>query len=384
MSIEKLAYRGGTPAFKTPKPVGQLFFPTWDQYKKAMHGIFQRQYYTNQGCLTDLLERKLQSFLGVNHVICVTNATVGLMMAAEALELSGKVLMPAQTFIATPLSALRCGLEPVFCDVDLETHHITPETLEEAFVDGVSAVLGVHLWGSAADINGVKAWATERDLKVYWDSAQSMGCKINDQQTGRFASIEVFSLHATKIVSAGEGGCITTSDGALAEKLRNIRSSYGIGEKVDVVKTANGRMSEFQAAMALLSLENYKKNLDHNSALRSVYAEYLKGINGITLEPLHGVTSSNKQSIVVRVDPNLFGMNRDTLMALLKSENILARRYFYPGAHRTGQFKPHARAPLPNTDILSDRILALPIGGLISEHDVQTICGLIKIISQNG
>ena len=384
MSLKVLACLGGEPEFINPLPVGQLYFPTWERYRSAMHDIFEQEYYTNHGPMVQLLEEKFAKFLDVKHVVCVTNATIGLMMAAEALELSGKVLTPAHTFVATPLSLTRCGLEPVFCDVDLVTHHITPETLERAFVPDVSAVLGVHLWGSAANIIAIMEWAKKRNLKVYWDSAQAVGCSIQNQRIGGLVPIEVFSLHATKIVSAGEGGCITTNDSVLADKLRNIRSSYGVRKPVTVVKTASGRMSEFQAAIALLSLENYDENVAHNVLLRRIYQENLRGIPGVTLEPLHGVTESNQQSVVIRVDKKTFGVSRDELVKALEAENILARRYFYPGAHRIDQFADFSQSVLPNTDTLSQQILALPIGSRVSDEDVQKICKLIEIIGIHG
>ena len=384
MTIKNLAHLGGTPEFADPLPVGQLYFPTWDNYQSAMQGIFDRQYYTNHGRMVQLLEQKLADFLGVKHALCVTNATIGLMMAAQALDLSGKVLVPSHTFIASPLSLWWCGLEPVFCDVDLTTHHMTPQTLDNALEDAitpdVSAVLGVHLWGSCANVPEITEWAQGHNLKIYWDCAQAMGCSINNQPVGSFGAIEVFSLHATKVVSAGEGGCITTNDDDLAHKLRSIRSSYGVGKSVPIVKTSNGRMSEFQAAIALLSLEDYDKNVAHNATLRGIYEENLQDIAGITLEPLHGVTKSSQKSIIIRVDKKTYGLSRDDLMHALTAENVLARRYFYPGGHRTEQFAKCTHTPLPNTDILSDTILVLPIGARISGDDVYRICQLIKKI----
>lgn len=384
MSIKNLACLGGEPEFSEVLPVGQLYFPSWQRYQSAMAGIFDRQYYTNSGPMVQSLEQKLADFLGVNHVICVTNATIGLMMAAEALELSGKVLVPSHTFIASPLSLTWCGLEPVFCDVDLTTHHITPATLEKALIPDVSAVLGVHLWGSVANVSEITEWAKDRNLKVYWDSAQAMGCSIKNRPIGSFDSLEVFSLHATKVVSATEGGCITTNDDRLAHKLRNVRSMYGIKKTVPIPKKLNGRMSEFQAAIALLSLEDYDDNVAHNATLRGIYEENLQNIAGITLEPLHNVTKSNQQSIVIRVDKSIFGLSRDDLMQALIAENVMARRYFYPGAHRTEQFAKYAQTPLPNTDMLSEQVLALPIGARISGDDVYRICQLIKTIGSQG
>lgn len=384
MSIKELSCMGGAPEFKDPIPFGQLYFPSWERYEAAMYEIFKRQYYTNQGVLTDLLEDKLQNFLNIDHVICVTNETIGLIMAAEALGLSGKVITPAHSGIASPLSILRCGLEPVFCDVDLQTQHVTPETLEESLVPGVSAILGVNLWGSLANTTDIAKWAKNHSLKVYWDSSQAMGCSKNNKEINTYESLEVFSLHSTQIINSGEGGCIATNNANLADKLRNIRSSYGVTKKVSVVKTSNGRMSEFQAALALMSLNDFDKNRYHNSLLRNVYKECLQSIPGVRLEPLYGVTISNQQNIVIRIDKNSYGLSRNALMEALIAENVIAQDYFQPSAHKFNQFSCFAHSALPNTDTLSKEILVLPTGSYLSEKEVQRICKLIKIIGENG
>jgi dTDP-4-amino-4,6-dideoxygalactose transaminase len=384
MSLRQLACLGGKPQFNEPIPVGQLYFPDWSTYETAMTDIFERQYYTNHGPLVQRLEHDLSRFLSVRHVICVTNATIGLIIAAEAMELSGKVLMPGLTFVATALSLSRCGLEPIFCDVDPETLHITTVTLNDAYEEGVSAVLGVNLWGSAADTVAVEAWADSHDLITYWDSAQAMGCSINGQALGGNGILEVFSMHATKIVSAGEGGFITTNDDDMADRLRNIRSSYGARGQATAVKTTNGRMSELQASIGILSLQNYEKNVNHNLNLRETYIRGLAKTGGINVEPLHGVSNSNASSLLIRVNEGGFGVSRDILHKALIAENILARNYYEPNVHRIDQFAKVRQWNLPHTDNIQCTLLALPLGSQVSEEAARSICDLIFQIAEKS
>ena len=384
MSLENLNCLGGPPEFQNPLPVGQLYMPSWERYENSMRDIFCNQKYTNDGPLLQHFEKKLAAFLDVKHVICVTNATFGLMIAAEALELSGKVLVPSFTFIATALSLSRCGLEPVFCDISELTHHITPETLQKAYIPGVTAVLGVHLWGSLADVHGINQWTKRNNLKLFWDSAQAFGCKSNDHRKSEYSDVEVFSFHATKIINSSEGGCISTNDSSIAKKLRNIRSSYGSGEPTLVTKKSNTQMSEFQAALGILSLEDYSKNINHNASIRSVYSEHLSTINGVSLVPLYGISESNQQSIVITVDETVFGLSRDTLYRALHKENVIARRYFYPATHNTPEFTQMPNPNLPNTEMLLKQTLLLPIGSRVSTGDVKKICALIKLIGAKG
>lgn len=382
MSAADFALFGAKPCFDEMIPVGQMYFPSWERYTEAMRGIFEREYYTNQGPLTDALEQKLQQFLGVKHAICVTNATIGLMMAAQALGLKGKVITPSFTFIATAQSLSWAGLEPVFCDVDLQSQQVTPELIAPLLSPDTSAILAVNLWGGSCKPAELSAWAKQQGIPIFFDSAHAFGCRTEAGMIGGFGEMEVFSFHATKTLSATEGGCVCTNDDMLAARLRNIRSSYGAGYPVEVVKTANGRMSEAQAAIALMSLEDFPKNRDNNARLFKLYEQGLKHIPGIALVQPANVTYSNYQYLVCRFDADEFGLSRELFLQLLKAENVLARRYFYPGSHRCVPYRDQLNATLANTDELCETGFQLPIGALVTETVVEQICALIQRIQQ--
>lgn len=384
MSINDLVVMGGDPEFRDPLPVGQLFFPTWHEYETAMKGIFDRQYYTNHGPLVSDFESALADFLGVREVISVTNNTIGLIMVADALKLRGKVIIPSFTFAATALSLKRCGLTPVFCDISSESFFPSVKELEDTYEDDVSAVIGVHLWGSCAPISSFSEWASKKRIKIYWDSAQAFGCHVDNQPVGGNGVAEIFSFHATKVLSCAEGGCITTNNSGLADHLRNIRSSYGVKTRVDVNRTTNGRMSEFQAALGLLALGAYENNVKHNLLIRTAYQNFLKGIDGIEIVPVLGNSISNYQSLVILVDKTVFGIDRDSLLNALRAEGILARRYFLPSLHTLPQFTFGRRYHLPNTEAFQAKNIVMPIGGLISVDIVERICRLIRMIKNQG
>lgn len=387
MKKETLAILGGGAAFDKPLPVGQLYFPSWDRYKSAMHGIFQRKYYTNQGPLVQELEHKLERFLGVKNVICVTNGTIGLMMASEAMMLSGKVILPSFTFIASAQALAWAGIDPVFCDIDPNTHQLDVDKLDALIDNDVTAIMGVNLWGGACDTVRLEKYAQARNLKLFFDSAQAFGSMVGETSVANFGSVSVFSFHATKVVSATEGGCLATNDDALAAKLRNIRSSYGAGAPVPVVKTSNGRMSEAQAAIALMSLEDFPQNQSKNEMLFNKYKKCLKDLPGIELIHPAGVTFSNYQYVVCEIDEKAFGMGRDTLLTILNADNIIARRYFYPGVHRSVGFESKYQQDansLTVTEEVCESAIQFPIGALVDESAVDKICGIIALIQENS
>ena len=384
---EAFALFGVAPALAAPLPVGQLYFPDWARYETAMRALFARGWYTNHGPLAQQLEARLAERMKVRHVVCVTNATLGLIMACEALGLTGKVIVPAFTFIATVQALSWAGLEPVFCDVDPHTHQITAERVAPLVDAQTRAILAVNLWGDACPAAPLQALADRHGLKLFFDSAHAMGCEIGGVPVGNFGSCEVFSFHATKVFSTVEGGCIATNDDALAARLRNIRSSYGAGPAVDVVKTSNGRLSEAQAAIGLMNLDDLDASLANNRALFAQYRQGLHGVPGLTLiEPRHA-NKTNHQYVVCEIDEAAFGLSRDALLGLLKAENIVARRYFHPGAHRSVPYVdslPQFADALPETDRLNGRLLQLPSGALVRPEHVAAICERIATAGRRG
>lgn len=379
--IDSFAIFGAKPAFDKKLPIGQFYFPSWERYEASFRGIFDRQYYTEQGPLAQQLEEKLQQFLGVKHAICVCNESIGFMMLADAMQLTGKVLVPAFNFVASAQALLWAGLEPVFCDADPDTHQIAIDQLSALIDKDVSAIMGANLWGGACNPMVLSELADAHGIQSYFDSTQAFGCAVDGVQIGNFGRAEVFSFHATNILSATEGGCICTNDDDLAGRLRNMRSSAGAGKPVNVTKTVNGRMSEAQAAIALMSLEDFLSNQKNNESLYLLYKKYLGAIPGLhPVEPT-GVSFSNYQNLVCIVDEHEFGLSTDLLLAVLHAENINAQRCFYPGLHRSCQLvknMPSYENRCPSTDQICASCIQLPIGNQVSAQCVERICNILN------
>ena len=379
--LSDFALAGGTREFSAEQHVGQLYFPEWAQYEAAMRGIIDRQYYTNHGPLVRELEARLEDFLRVKNAVTVTNATLGLYLAYLALGLEGKILMPSFTFIAAAQAAVLTGLDPVFCDVDPGTHQMTPAIAEQALESNVSAVCPVNLWGGTVDIPAFDDWARSHGLSLIFDSAHGFGVESTEGRLGRFGRAEVFSFHATKIMSATEGGCVCTDDDELAERIRNMRSNYGIRRPTSVRLTVNARLSEAQAAIALLNLERVDQHIACNRAIFETYRSALEALPGVRLVEPSNVSRSNYQYVVIEIAEELFGMSRDLLWSVLRAEGVRARRYFKPGIHRSVPFDrmyPHYVEALPVTDALCNTVLQLPIGALGTTEDAERIGALIR------
>lgn len=379
--VADLALFGGPPAFAQPLHVGQLNPPAMDAVEAVFRGIFERRWYANHGPLVREFEQAFAGFLGVRHAVAVTNGTVALMVLARALEVTGEVIVPAFTFPATAQALVWAGLTPVFCDVDPVSHNLSAEQVRRRLTPRTAAILGVHLWGRACDPEGLAALASEHGLRLAFDACHAIACTHGGKRIGGLGDAEVFSFHATKIINGAEGGCITTNDDALAARLRTIRSFHPGEEYADVPLRINGKMSEAQAALALIGLADVPRHAAANRARHEAYRTALAGLPGLRLLEYPAGEDNNCQYLVVDVAADACGLTRDELFELLKAENVICRRYFHPGAHRMPPFRDdpaHRNLSLPVTDELCRRLLILPSGAAVSEEDIARIGALLR------
>jgi dTDP-4-amino-4,6-dideoxygalactose transaminase len=373
---DDLAIFGGVPALPRRVRLGQHNFPDWNRYEAAFRDIFARQYYTNHGPLAQALEARLAGMLRVRHAICVTNSTIALALAAQALGLKGKVVVPAFSFINTARSLAWADAGVAFCDVTRETGQISPETVEPHLREGARGILGVNLWGDALDVQGLQQLATRYDVPIYFDSAQAFGCEIGGRAVGSFGRLEVISFDSSQIVSAAEGAVISTDDDDLAAHIRNIRSNYGMGRPVSVGKTGNGRLSEAQAAIALMNLDDFPRLMTRNQSVFNAYAEQLADIPGLRLRKPKQVSLSNYQNVVCEIDAQVFGLSRDALIAVLHAENVEAGGDHGLGAQRG--VAALAGCALPHTAYWCESILQLPTGSQVDEAVVERVANVIR------
>ena len=384
-TVGDLAIFGGTPTFENALHVGRPNIGDRQKFLERMDDILDKRWLTNGGQYVSEFERKMAELLEVEHCIATCNATIGLEIAIKALGLKGEVIVPSFTFIATAHVLQWLGITPVFADIDRHTHCLDPESVEQSITPQTTGIVGVHLWGRPCDIDSLSEIAERRGLKLLFDSAHAFACSYKGRMIGRFGNAEVFSFHATKFLNTLEGGAVATNDSALAQRVRLMRNfGFSSYDKVDSIGT-NGKMNEFCAATGLTNLESINDFIDTNRENYKLYGRELADIEGLTLVTYDDNEKCNYQYIVLEVDEARTVVTRDQLMKVLHSENILARRYFYPGGHLMEPYRSTFPAPvLPETDRLSDRVLSLPTGTSISAADIKTICGIIRMVVANG
>jgi dTDP-4-amino-4,6-dideoxygalactose transaminase len=255
---------------------------------------------------------------------------------------------------------------------------ITPNT---------TGIIGVHLWGRPCALEALADIASRHNLKLLYDAAHAFGCTFNGQMLGSFGHAEVFSFHATKFLNSFEGGAVVTNDDELAQKIR-LMQNFGFAGRDNVIYIGtNGKMSEVSAAMGLTSLESMDKFTSTNYQNYKQYQQELADIPGLKLLTFDETEKCNYQYIVLIIDQSITNISRDQLIAVLEAENVLARRYFYPGCHRMEPYRsyqPHAGLLLPNTEQLALQVITLPTGTAVSVQEISEICHIIRLAITNS
>jgi dTDP-4-amino-4,6-dideoxygalactose transaminase len=377
----RLAIFGHPPAFDAPLHVGRPNLPEKQAILGRISGALESGWLTNGGPLVAEFECRVASETEVKHCIATCNGTAALELAIRALGLVGEVIVPAYTFVATAHALAWHGLRPVFCDVDPATHTLDPVQVARAISPRTAAILGVHLWGRSCDVAALAAVAREHAIPLLFDAAHAFGSTYQGKSIGGFGACETFSFHATKFVHCGEGGAVTTNDDRLAERVRQLRNfGFAGGDRVTSLGI-NAKMSELSAAVGLTSLDSMATIVAVNRQNYEAYRRRLRPLAGLKLLPHDDRDKSNYQYVVVEVDAQIAGLTRDELIAVLVAENVLARRYFYPGCHRMEPYCSDAKMAaqsLPVTERLADTVLALPTGLQLDERGVTRITEILS------
>jgi dTDP-4-amino-4,6-dideoxygalactose transaminase len=301
--------------------------------------------------------------------------------------LQGEVIVPSFTFIATAHALQWQGITPVFCDVDPATHNLDPVKVEELITPRTTGIIGVHVWGRPCAVAPLGEIAQRRGLRLAFDAAHAFGNSHRGRMIGNFGAAEVFSFHATKFFNTFEGGAVTTNDDELAERMRLMRNFGFAGYDTVVHIGTNAKMSEVSAAMGLTGLESLDEFIAANRRNYAAYRAGLRDVAGVQLMTYDEAEQCNYQYIIVEVDEAVAGITRDAVVRVLHAENVLARRYFYPGCHQMEPYRsdsPPASLRLPETERLSQRVMSLPTGTAVGAGQVKTICDILRLTVREG
>ncbi len=340
-----------------------------EEVTELLKGVWASGIMTHNGPLVQRFEKEVAEYLGVPKMVACTNGTLALQLAIKALGLKGEIITTPFTFIATISSIMWEHCTPVFVDIDPETLNIDPAKIEEKITCHTVAIMPVHVFGNACDIDAINAIAKQHNLKVIYDAAHAVGVKYKSKSIFEYGDISATSFHATKMLNTAEGGgCFTLND-ELDEKMRRIRF-FGFENHADIVEDGfNGKMTEVNAALGIANLRYLDKALADRKTKYNRYKEILSKNASISFQK---ITSDCNCSYF----PAIFRSEADVLkvVALFRENKIFPRRYFYPSVNTFRHLVPYV--PMPQSEDIASRILCLPLHIGMSMADVEATAQL--------
>ena len=382
-SAADLAINGAPPMFAEPLHVGRPNIGNHKRFLQRAADILESGWLSNNGPVAQEFEQRVCKFLGVKHCVAMCNGTIALEIATRALDLKGEVIVPSYTFIATAHALQWQEITPIFADIDPATHNLDPAAVWRMITPRTTGIIGVHLWGRPSPVKELEAIAREHKLRLMFDASHGFGCSMGGKMLGSFGECEVFSFHATKFFNTFEGGAVVTNNEELAEKMRLMRNFGFSGYDNVIYPGTNGKMTEISAAMGITNFEDLDEFVATNRRNYACYREAIGSIPGLSVLEYDESERNNFQYVVAEVAP-YFPVTRDRIIEVLHAENVLARRYFWPGCHNMQPYRacyPHAGLVLPNTMRVADRVVVLPTGSMMRTDQIRGIGSVLAALA---
>lgn len=377
------AILGGEPAFQSKINIVRPVMPDFSEMESGVQEILRTGMVT-KGQYLKAFEKAVREHLGVKHAIAVSSCTSGLMLTYRGLGLTGDVVVPSFTFMATVSALVWSGLRPIYADVSADTTNLDPAAAEAAITPNTSAIVAVHNFGNPAEIDALRDIANRRGLKLIIDAAHGFGARYKGQPVGGQADAHIFSLSPTKLLIAGEGGIVATNNDALAEKIVLGREYGNSGSYDSAFAGLNARMPEFNALMGYYSLQRLEEAAQSRNYAVDMFQELLGMLPGVSFQQVAEGNRCSYKDLSIVFDPQEFGLTRDELALALAEDNIDTRKYYEPPVHRQTAYQHfYDGRPLPNTEWLASNSLSFPMWSNMEPEVVTRICEAVQRIYQN-
>lgn len=346
--------------------VTKTFLPPQEEYNAFLRRAWDKQWLTNRGELVLELEENLKKYLEVPHLTCTNNGTVPLQIALELLGKGGEIITTPFSYVATTAAIVWQHCTPVFVDIHPEYLTIDERLIEAAITPKTTAILATHVFGNPCAVEEIEAIAHKHSLKVIYDAAHAFGVRYKGKSIFTYGDVSTCSFHATKLFHTGEGGAMFTKNKELHMQLFNYHNFGHNGPLAFHSLGVNGKMNELQAAMGLAVLPFMETILKARQGVIEQYDTTLD-FSKLSKLKLREQTEWNYSYY-----PVLFENETQLLQAekALKVQNIIPRRYFYPGLHTL----PYVNtAQVPVCDNVYKRVLCLPLSHELASGQVSFV-----------
>ncbi len=336
-----------------------------------------------QGPMVARLEQGFAALCGVRHAVAVNSGTSALIAAlqAERLRAGDEVVTTPFTFVATLNAILEAGATARFADIDPATFNIDPDGVAAAITDRTRVVMPVHLYGQPAAMDTISELAAVRDLSIVEDAAQAHGAMVAGRSAGSYGS-GCFSLYATKNVSTGEGGIITTNDDERADRMRLLRNQGTRGHDQYEVQGHNYRLTDVQAAIALPQLERLEASTARRRANAARLSAGLEDLVGIVVPVVADGRTHVFHQYTIRVTPAA-RVDRDAVAAQLRARGVGTGIYYPRVVFEHDCYRDHpgvVTSEVPEAFRAAREVLSLPVHPHLSVSDIDRIIEEIRTI----
>jgi dTDP-4-amino-4,6-dideoxygalactose transaminase len=351
--------------------VTKPFVPPFGEFQAYLQGVWEREWFTNNGPLVNELELKLKEKLNVDHLLFLSNGTIALQIAIRALELQGEIITTPFSYVATTSSIVWERCSPVMVDICADTLNIDPAKIEQAITPQTSAILATHVFGNPCDVEAIEIVAKKHGLRVIYDAAHAFGTQYKKRSLLSYGDIATCSFHATKLFHTIEGGAVTTSNPEILKNMAMMRN-FGHSSLTEFGGVGvNGKNSEVHAAMGLTNLKYVEEILATRKGLCEYYKSALTDLP-VSFQKIAPDTDYNNSYFPVIFESETMLLR---VMETLNLHNIYPRRYFYPSLSEL-PYVHDQRSPI--SEDISRRILCLPLYHTLSREEVDMICRLVK------
>ena len=328
-----------------------------------------------EGPMVTQFEKNFAVFAGVKYAVAVNTGTAALHSAiiAAGVKQGDEVILPSFTFVATAEAVVMAGGKPVFTDIDPETYNISPDEIEKNVTEKTKAIVPVDLYGFSVDSKPIRKIASEHGLAIVEDAAQAHGATYAGKPAGVFADAACWSLYASKNMTTGEGGVVTTDSDELADTLRMIRTHGEKAKYASLMLGYNYRMSEIQAAIGVVQLEKLPAFAAKRRENAKILTQLLAESNKLKLPKESDERRHSWYLYTVRLI-NSTESERDKILEELKSKGVGAVAYYVNPVHLMPYYREtYGERRLPETEKAASQVLSLPIHPGVTEAQIDYI-----------
>ena len=365
--------------------VTQPAMPPLEEFTELLKQIWENKILTNNGPFHQQFEKELAEYLGVEHISLFSNGTLALMVALQALRITGEVITTPFSFVATTHSLWWNNIKPVFADIEPKYFNLDPDKVEAAITPQTTAIMPVHVYGNPCKLERFQQIADTYGLKLIYDAAHAFGVKVNGNSILNYGDLSILSFHATKVFNTIEGGAIISPDAKTKKRIDYLKN-FGFADETTVIAPGiNAKMNEVQAAYGILQLKYVSDCISKRKEVAKIYREELKGVVGISfIDDIIGVDHAYSY-FPIQVEKDKYGISRNELYEKLKKENIFGRRYFYPLISQFPTYRGLLSSKPENLPVaykVAEQVICLPIFPVLKYDSTIKITSIINKVTK--